>query len=163
VGEREGVPVRLAFTLNGDPVEVEVPGGRTLLWVLRDVLGLTGTKWGCRVGDCGACTVLLDGAPALACLLAAGQVEGRGVTTIEGLERRGTLADLQEAFVGAGAIQCGYCTPGMILAAWALLERDPDPDEAAVRRALAGNLCRCTGYGKIVDAVLATARARRAG
>ncbi len=155
--------VRLAFILNGDPVAVEVAGGSTLLRVLREVLGLTGTKWGCKVGDCGACTVLLDGAPALSCLLVAGQVEGREVTTIEGLERNGTLSDLQEAFVRAGAIQCGYCTPGMVLAAWALLRRERHPDEAGVRRALAGNLCRCTGYSKIVDAILGVAEGRAAG
>ncbi len=153
----------VSFVLNGDPVTAEVPPARPLLAVLRETFGLTGTKWGCRVGDCGACTVLLDGASALACLTLVGQVEGREVTTIEGLERRGALSDLQEAFVRAGAIQCGYCTPGMVLAAEALLRREPHPDEAAVRRALAGNLCRCTGYGKIVDAILEVAAARSGG
>lgn len=152
--------MRLSFTLNGDPVTIECPGGMTLLAVVRDALGLTGTKWGCMVGDCGACTVLVDGVPSLACLQLAGQVEGRDVTTIEGLERTGALSDLQAAFVEIGAIQCGYCTPGMILAAEALIRRERDLDEAAVRRAMSGNLCRCTGYNKIVDAILAAAERR---
>jgi carbon-monoxide dehydrogenase small subunit len=155
--------MRLTFTLNGEPVDLDDPGGTTLLRILRDVLDLTGTKWGCRVGDCGACTVLVDGAPTLACLQLAAQVDGLEVLTIEGLEVSGVLTDLQEAFVRAGAVQCGYCTPGIVLAAEALLRRGPRPDEAGVRSALAGNLCRCTGYNKIVDAVLRAAEARASG
>src|SRR5690606_31482587 len=124
---------------------------------LRDGLGLTGTKIGCHAGDCGACTVLLDGAPVCACITAAGQCAGRSVTTVEGLADDGRLTALQEAFIRHGAAQCGICTPGMLMAATALLAENPHPDEAAVTDALGGVLCRCTGYRKIVEAVLAVA------
>jgi aerobic-type carbon monoxide dehydrogenase small subunit (CoxS/CutS family) len=154
--------MRLTFTLNGDPVAVEAPTATVLLDLLRDRLGLRGTKWGCRVGDCGACTVLVDERPSLSCLQLAAQVDGRAVVTIEGLTPRAGLSDLQAAFVEAGAIQCGYCTPGMIVAAEGLLRRDGPLDEATVRADLNGNLCRCTGYYKIVEAVLATAGRRAA-
>ncbi len=152
----------LRMTVNGDPVEVAARDHETLLQVLRHRLGLTGTKQGCGLGACGACTVLLDGVPVLSCILLAADAEGREVTTIEGLARGGRLHPVQEAFLEAGAVQCGFCTPGMVLAAKALLDRDPRPDRGAIRRALSGNLCRCTGYVKIVDAV-ERAAARLAG
>jgi aerobic carbon-monoxide dehydrogenase small subunit len=153
--------VRLEVGINGDPYRRETEPDATLLSFLRDDLGLTGTKWGCLTGDCGACTVLVDGEPVVSCLQLAQQVQGREVTTVEGLEREGELGDLQAAFVSNGAAQCGFCTPGMIVAAEALLRRNGSPSEAEVREALAGNLCRCTGYNKIVDAVRAAAVARR--
>ena len=151
--------MRVDLTVNGDPYRREAAPDITLLSFLRDVLGLTGTKWGCMTGDCGACTVLLDGEPVVSCLQLAQQVRGRAVTTVEGLERNGELGDVQAAFVRNGAAQCGFCTPGMIVAAESLLQRNPAPTEAEIREALAGNLCRCTGYNKIVDAVLEAAGA----
>ncbi len=154
--------MRLELTVNGDPYRREVEQDATLLDVLRETLGLTGTKWGCKTGDCGACTVLVDGEPVLACLQLARQVDGCAVTTVEGLGPDGALGDLQEAFVRNGAAQCGFCTPGMLVSAEALLRQNPAPTEAEVREALSGNLCRCTGYNKIVDAVLETAEARAA-
>ncbi len=154
--------MRLELTVNGDPYRREVEPDATLLDVLRDVLGLTGTKWGCKTGDCGACTVLVDGEPVVSCLQLARQVDGRAITTVEGLGPDGSLGDLQEAFVRNGAAQCGFCTPGMLVSAEALLRDNPAPTEAEVREALSGNLCRCTGYNKIVDAVLETAQARAA-
>jgi aerobic-type carbon monoxide dehydrogenase small subunit (CoxS/CutS family) len=152
--------MRLELTVNGDPYRREIRPDATLLDVLRDDLGLTGTKWGCQTGDCGACTVLVDGEPVVACLQLAQQVSGREVTTVEGLGSNGDLGDVQAAFVRNGAAQCGFCTPGMIVAAEALLRHNPSPTETEVREALAGNLCRCTGYNKIVDAVLEVAAAR---
>lgn len=152
--------MRLDLTVNGDPYRREVEPDATLLDVLRDVVGLTGTKWGCKTGDCGACTVLVDGRPVVSCLQLARQVDGRAITTVEGLGPDGDLGDLQAAFVRNGAAQCGFCTPGMLVSAEALLRENPTPTEADVREALAGNLCRCTGYNKIVDAVLETAQAR---
>jgi carbon-monoxide dehydrogenase small subunit len=143
----------VAVTVNGSLVRAEVPADRTLLRFLRDDLGLTGTKEGCGEGECGACTVLLDGAPVCSCLTLAVQADGRAVTTIEGLaDATGKLHPVQQAFIDAGAIQCGFCTPGMILTATALLG-DGVADAAEARAALAGNLCRCTGYAKIIDAV----------
>ncbi len=144
-------PVR--FTVNGELCEIEVPGNRTLLDVIRGELGLTGTKEGCGSGECGACTVLLDGEPVNACLVLALQAEGKEITTIEGLSKGGPLHPIQEAFISHGAIQCGFCTPGMILSAKALLDRNPEPEEMEIREALTGNLCRCTGYQKIVEAI----------
>jgi carbon-monoxide dehydrogenase small subunit len=152
--------MRLAVSVNGDPYRREVAPDATLLDVLREDLGLTGTKWGCKTGDCGACTVLVAGEPVVSCLQLAQQVQGREITTVEGLGRDGELGDLQAAFVRNGAAQCGFCTPGMIVAAEALLRHNAAPTEAEVREALAGNLCRCTGYNKIVDAVLEVARTR---
>ena len=146
--------IALSFRLNGADVTVAADPGRPLVDLLRDDLGLTGTKVGCGAGDCGACTVLLDGAQLCACLVPAGQVAGRRVTTVEGLAANGTLAPLQQAFHVHGAAQCGICTPGMLIAAADLLARNPRPDEAAVQDALGGVLCRCTGYRKIVEAVL---------
>jgi len=152
--------VRFELTVNGDPYKREAASDVALLSFLRDELGLTGTKWGCMTGDCGACTVLVDGEPVVACLQLAEQVDGCAVTTVEGLERNGELSPLQQAFVSNGASQCGFCTPGMLMSAEALLHRNPDPTEAEVREALSGNLCRCTGYNKIIDAVLETAQGR---
>ncbi len=143
----------LAFILNGDRVETGIQDQETLLEVLRNRLGLTGTKQGCDQGECGSCTVLLDGTPVLSCLTLALRAEGCHVTTIEGLARGRKLDPLQEAFQEAGAIQCGFCTPGMVLTAKALLERNPRPNREEIKSALAGNLCRCTGYKKIVEAV----------
>ena len=128
-------------------------GGETLLEVLRDTLGLTGTKKGCNLGDCGACTVLVDGEPMNSCLVLAHEVEGKEVTTIEGLAHNGELTPIQKAFVHEGAIQCGYCTPGMIMSSTALLNRNPRPSVEEIKDGLAGNLCRCTGYSGIVRAV----------
>ena len=145
----------MRFTLNGRAVSFEGSGARRLLDVLREDLGATGTKEGCGEGECGACSVLIDGEVVDSCLVAVGQVEGRTVTTVEGLADGGRLSALQQAFIERGAAQCGICTPGMLLAAHALLEENPQPSEDDVRVGLAGNLCRCTGYTKIVDAVLA--------
>ncbi len=150
------------FTLNGDPVEVGVNDGETLLEALRERFGLTGTKQGCDLGDCGACTVLFDGEPVLSCLVLAADAEGHSVLSIEGLSNGEQLHPLQKAFLDEGAVQCGYCTPGMILTAKALLDVNPDPTEAEIRRAISGNLCRCTGYTKIVGAVRRAAEAGRA-
>jgi carbon-monoxide dehydrogenase small subunit len=149
----------LAFTVNGIAYAVAVDGGRTLLSVLRAELGLTGAKEGCDDSECGACMVLLDGRPVNACSFLALQAAGREVTTVEGLVRDGEPSPLQRALVEAGGIQCGFCTPGMLISATALLAAQPQPTEDEVRLALAGNLCRCTGYQKIVQAVLAAAGA----
>jgi carbon-monoxide dehydrogenase small subunit len=155
----ESIP--LSVTVNGKPVRASVPADRMLLRFLRDDLGLTGTKEGCAEGECGACTVLLDGAPVCSCLTLAVQADGHAVTTIEGLaDAEGRLHPVQQAFIDAGAIQCGFCTPGMILTATALLQGGPASDPGEVRAALAGNLCRCTGYTKIVDAVARKAAPR---
>jgi carbon-monoxide dehydrogenase small subunit len=155
------LPVR--FELNGYPVEAEVRSHWRLIDLLRGPLGLTGTKEGCGEGVCGACTVLVDGRAVSACVLAAPEVEGAKVVTVEGLlGEGGELSELQQAFVERGAIQCGFCSPGMIMAARALLDAHPDPDEGQIREALAGNLCRCTGYRQIVEAVQEAASRRRA-
>ncbi len=143
----------VALRINGTEHELAVEPYRTLAQVLREQLGLTGTKIGCGEGDCGACTVLMDGKPVNSCLLLAVQAEGHDITTIEGLSEGGDLSPVQKAFVEHGAIQCGFCSPGMTLPATALLEQTPDPDEAEIRRAISGNLCRCTGYQKIVEAI----------
>jgi carbon-monoxide dehydrogenase small subunit len=152
--------VRLELSVNGDTYRRDVEPDLTLLSLLRDVLELTGTKWGCLTGDCGACTVLVDGQPVVSCLQLARQVQGREVTTVEGLQRAGGIDEVQAAFVSNGAAQCGFCTPGMIMSVEALLGTNPSPSEAQIREALSGNLCRCTGYNKIVDAVLQAARDR---
>ena len=149
------------FTLNDEPIEVAFAPHKTLLEVLREDLALTGTKHGCELGECGVCTVLVDGRPVLSCLVLGLAVEGRDVTTIEGMAVGGELHPLQETFADLGAAQCGYCTPGFLLTAKELLARNPDPDRDEIRAALAGNLCRCTGYIKIYEAVeLAAARMR---
>jgi carbon-monoxide dehydrogenase small subunit len=146
------------ITVNDKPFDLEVEPNQTLLEVIREKLCLTGTKAGCLVGDCGACTVLVDGKPVNSCLILAVQVDGKQVTTIEGVETPQGLHPLQNAFVDKGAVQCGYCTPGMILSAKSLLDRNPRADEAEIRRAISGNLCRCTGYQKIVEAILSVSR-----
>ena len=152
---------RVRVRVNGEEYEGQAEPHLTLVTFLRDQLGLLGTKWGCGTGDCGACTVLLDGRPVTSCMVLALSADGREVTTIEGLARDGKLHPVQEAFIKHGAVQCGYCTPAAILVAKALLEETPSPSEAEVRRAMAGVLCRCTGYSKIIDAVLAAASAGR--
>jgi len=155
--------MKVSLTVNGDErIADDVWPGESLLYVLRERLGLPGAKNACEQGECGSCTVYLDGLPVCACLVAAGQAEGREVLTVEGLAEGDMLHRVQEAFVAAGAVQCGFCTPGLVVAAHDLLERDPDPSEADIREALAGNLCRCTGYQKIIDAVQLAARAGRA-
>ena len=144
----------LKLDVNGEEFEVLTEVHRTLLEVLRENLGLTGTKRGCDLGTCGACTVLIDGKPHLSCLTLAADVQGKKITTIEGLIRDGELHPLQRTFVEKGAIQCGFCTPGMILTAKAFLDENPHPSESEVKKAISGNLCRCTGYTKIVEAIL---------
>jgi carbon-monoxide dehydrogenase small subunit len=153
--------MRVTFTVNGTPQEADdVWEGESLLYVLRERMGLPGSKNACEQGECGSCTVRLDGVPVCSCLVAAGQVQDREVVTVEGLAGEdGELSTVQQAFVDAGAVQCGFCTPGLLVAADELLERNPEPSDGDIREALSGNLCRCTGYEKILDAVrLAAAR-----
>lgn len=145
-------------TINGEHVELEIPEALRLIDVLRDYLGLTGTKEGCGEGECGACTVLIDGEPFNSCLVFALQVENKNILTIEGLGSYHKLHPLQEAFLEHGAVQCGYCTPGMLLAAKALIDKKPNPTEEDIKVAISGNLCRCTGYSKIVEAISVVAR-----
>jgi carbon-monoxide dehydrogenase small subunit len=154
--------VSYRFLVNGDPVEVEVPGMRRLLDVLREDLGLTGTKEGCGEGECGACSVLLDGAVVDSCLVPVCQVNGTSVRTVEGLGTQDQLNDLQAAFLEAGGAQCGICTPGMLMAAEAFLATGGPATDDGIRDAIAGNLCRCTGYTKIVEAIALAADRRRA-
>ena len=150
---------RLAMTVNDEPVDVLVDGYKTLLEVLREDLQLTGTKHGCELGECGACAVLSDGQPILSCLMLAADCNGSRVTTVEGLVQDGRLHPLQECFADLGGAQCGYCTPGILITAKALLDRDPHPSRALICESLSGNLCRCTGYWQIVEAVEAAANA----
>jgi carbon-monoxide dehydrogenase small subunit len=145
--------MKLIFKLNGKPMELEVSGGERVLDLLRERLDLVGTKEGCGKGECGACTVLLDGAPVCSCLLLSSQAAGREIVTIEGLSAAGKLHPVQEAFADVGAVQCGFCTPGEVLSAVALLRRHPRPSREEIKRGLSGNLCRCTGYEKILAAV----------
>jgi carbon-monoxide dehydrogenase small subunit len=145
--------VRLELSVNGERHETDAWGGESLLYVLRERLGLPGSKNACEQGECGSCSVLLDGELVCACLVLAAQAEGHEVTTVEGLADGDRLHRVQEAFVAAGAVQCGFCTPGLVVAAAALLEATPSPSDDEIREALSGNLCRCTGYAKIFDAV----------
>jgi aerobic carbon-monoxide dehydrogenase small subunit len=145
--------VRIRLTVNGVPSEADVWGGESLLFTLRERLGLPGSKNACEQGECGSCSVLLDGVLVCACLVLAAQVDGHEVVTVEGLGNGGDLHPVQQAFVEAGAVQCGFCTPGLVVATVDLLARSPDPSEDEIREALSGNLCRCTGYAKIFDAV----------
>jgi len=152
----------IELSVNGNQHAVAVPSNTTLLQLLREHLRLTGTKAGCGSGDCGACTVLLDGRPVNSCLTLAAEARGKAVTTIEGIATSGTeLHPVQQAFVERGAVQCGYCTPGMIMSAVHLLTTNSDPDENEIRHALGGNICRCTGYTKIVEAIDVAAKAMR--
>ena len=143
----------LDFILNGEACHTEIPEDATLLKVMRDILHLTGTKEGCGEGDCGACTVLVDGRSVNSCLFPAVQAEGCQVMTIEGVEAHPELARIQKAFVDYGAVQCGFCSPGMIMSTVALLQKNPKPTEEEIRRGLSGNICRCTGYQAMVDAI----------
>ena len=152
--------VELHFTLNGEAVNAAATSDMTLLTLLREVLHLTGTKEGCGEGECGACTVLVDGKNVNSCIFPALQVEGRSVLTIEGAEKDEKMRALQQCFLEHGAVQCGFCSPGMLLSAKALLDRTPHPTEAEIRRGLSGNLCRCTGYQQMVDAITEVASAR---
>ena len=152
----------ISMTVNGDPVDAVVKDNLTLLDFLRDHLGLTGTKKGCEQGECGACTVQLDGLPVNSCSTLAVECDGRDIVTIEGVAKDGKLHPIQKQFIDKWALQCGYCTPGMIMSATALLNVNPDPTEEEIRVAIEGNLCRCTGYAKIVEAVLAAAKEIRA-
>jgi aerobic carbon-monoxide dehydrogenase small subunit len=152
----------IQFTLNGKSVSREVPAHRLLLDLLRDEIGLTGTKEGCGTGDCGACTVYLNGKPVNSCLVLSGELDGAEIVTIEGLKIGEELHPIQKAFLEDGGAQCGYCTPGMLMMSKALLEENPNPTEEDIRFALSGNLCRCTGYAKIVQAVQDAAAALRA-
>jgi carbon-monoxide dehydrogenase small subunit len=149
--------VRLSMTVNGEPAEALVDTSKTLLEVLREDLQLTGTKHGCELGECGACAVLLDDEPVLSCLVLGVECHDRRVTTVEGLTTNGRLHPLQEAFADHGAAQCGYCTPGILVTAKALLDREPHPSRERIREALSGNLCRCTGYLQIFEAIEAAA------
>ena len=153
----------LRCTVNGEAREALADPRDTLLELLRDRLGLTGTKEGCSNGNCGSCTVLMDGAPVCACLVLAGEAEGAAITTIEGVADGNRLHPVQAALIEHGGTQCGFCTPGVVLSAVALLEHDPNPDDGQIRHAIAGNICRCTGYDKIVTAIAAAARRMRQG
>jgi aerobic-type carbon monoxide dehydrogenase small subunit (CoxS/CutS family) len=148
----------ITLEINGETYEVRVEPWQTLVEVIREEIGLTGVKEACSTGECGSCTVLFDGAPVSSCLMLAIESQGKKITTIEGLSQNGKLHPLQKAFIEHGAIQCGFCTPGMILTAKALLDRNPHPTEAEVKEAISGNLCRCTGYVKIVEAILAASQ-----
>jgi len=145
----------LSLTVNGEEVELYIAPNKTLLEVLREELELTGTKEGCGEGVCGSCTVLCDGDPVRSCLTLAKEVEGREITTVEGLGERGKPDPLQQSFIDHGAVQCGFCTPGMLMSVKGLLNRNPAPEEEEIRRGISGNICRCTGYAKIVEAVKA--------
>ena len=153
----------VTLQINGKTHQLKIPNKKSLLEVLREDLKLLGTKCGCDMGECGACTVLFDGQPVLSCLVLAVSAQGHEITTIEGLHSEDGLNPLQQALVDHGAIQCGFCTPGMILTAKALLDRNPNPTEAEIRQAISGNLCRCTGYVKIVEAIKSYARLEMRG
>jgi carbon-monoxide dehydrogenase small subunit len=148
----------ISLIVNGTEEQIQVPSNMTLLHALRDKIGFTGTKNGCEAGECGACTVLVDGEPMNSCLVLAVELNGREITTVEGLAENGKLTPLQQAFSDLNAVQCGYCTPGMLMSATALLRRNPHPSETDIQEALVGNLCRCTGYQRIIDAVLKVSR-----
>ena len=145
--------MKLSFELNGENITVETRPNRTLLDLLRDELGVTSVKKGCQQGECGACTLLLDDVPVTSCIVLAPHVDGRKVTTIEGLEDDPLMTDLREAFVENGAVQCGFCTPGMLISSYALLRENPDPTEGEIKIAIEGNICRCTGFTKIIAAI----------
>ena len=148
----------ITLIINGQTEELLVPSNMTLLHVLRDQLGLTGTKNGCEAGECGACIILVDGEPVNSCLALAVELDGREITTIEGLSSNGKLTPLQQTFADLNAVQCGYCTPGMLMAATALLRRNSKPTQEDIQKAMVGNLCRCTGYQRIIDAIMEASR-----
>lgn len=150
--------IKITCTVNGRPRNMEVEPGETLLEMLRNRLNLTGVKKGCEVGECGACTVLVDNEPVDSCIYLAAWADGKEILTIEGLAKDGELTQLQQSFIDAGAVQCGFCTPGFILSAHALLQKYPQPTEEQIKKGLAGNLCRCTGYQNIIRAVQAAAK-----
>ena len=154
--------MRMTFVVNGRSRTLDAPPLARLLDILRGPLGLTGTKEGCGEGECGSCTVLLDGVPVNACLVVAGQCDGRTILTVEGLASRDALSDLQEAFVKEGGAQCGICTPGILMAAHALLAANPQPGEGEIRESIAGNICRCTGYQRIVESIRNAAKEQAA-
>ena len=147
----------ITVTVNGALERIDVPANMTLLQMLRDKLALTGTKNGCEAGECGACTVLVDGEPANSCMILAVEADGREIMTVEGLAPEGQLSPIQQAFVDQNAVQCGFCTPGMLMSTYGLLRRNPNPTEEEIKQALVGNLCRCTGYVRIIQAVQAAA------
>jgi carbon-monoxide dehydrogenase small subunit len=149
---------KINITINGSREVVIVPSNMTLLRMLRETVALTGTKNGCSAGECGACTVMLNGEPVNSCMVLAAECDGAIVQTVEGLAQEGRLAPVQEAMIQEGGVQCGFCTPGVLISAMALLERNPDPDEFEIREALVGNLCRCTGYERIVKSVKKAAK-----
>lgn len=151
----------VVINVNGKDHKATIPVSMTLLKFLRDSLGLTGVKEGCGVGDCGACTILLDGKPVSSCLMLAVEADGCEVVTIEGLSKDGEMSEMQKSYIDHGAVQCGFCTPGMVMTSEGLLKENPDPSEQEIRKALAGNLCRCTGYKRIVDAVKGVAENRK--
>jgi aerobic-type carbon monoxide dehydrogenase small subunit (CoxS/CutS family) len=154
--------MRVRFTLNGESASAEIAPAARLVDLLRGVFGLTGTKVGCEEGECGACTVVVDGVAVNSCLYLAADIEGRQVVTIEGVDRNEELSEVARVFVASGAVQCGFCTPGMIMRAYAFLQENGDPTEAEIRRSIEGNICRCTGFVKIVDAIRTLAQGRRA-
>jgi carbon-monoxide dehydrogenase small subunit len=151
---------RINFTINGEFEQVDVPGNMTLLEMIREVIAYTGTKNGCAAGECGACTVLMDGEPVNSCLVLAVECDGVEIVTVEGLATDGHLSPVQTAIIEAGGVQCGFCTPGILIASHALLNRNPQPSEEDIRAALVGNLCRCTGYVRIVESVKEAAKLR---
>ena len=153
---------RIALTVNGEYEQVDVPSQLTLMQMLRDKLALTGTKNGCNAGECGACTVLLNGEPVNSCMVLAVECEGAEILTVEGLAKDSVLDPVQQAIIDHGGVQCGFCTPGILISSRALLDRQPDPSEDEIRQALVGNLCRCTGYLRIIDAVKDAASRQRA-
>lgn len=148
----------ITIIVNGEYERVVVPSNKTLMGMLREDLGLTGTKNGCSAGECGACTVMIDGEPVNSCMILAVECDGADIVTVEGLAQDGQLHPVQEAIVQAGGVQCGFCTPGILIASRALLDRNPDPSDKEIREALVGNLCRCTGYVRIIEAVKEAAR-----
>lgn len=151
--------IKITFQLNGKPISLEVRPWDSALTVLRDLLGLKGTKEGCGIGECGACTILVNGRTVDSCLMFAPQLDGREVETVEGLKQAEALHPLQEAFVSCGAVQCGFCSPGMLMSAKALLQKHPNPSREQIVEALAGNLCRCTGYSQVIEAIETAAHA----
>jgi len=154
----DNINIEIQFNLNGKEMKLKVPANRRLIDLLREDLHLTGTKEGCGIGECGACTVLLNGKAVNSCLILAGQIQGANVMTVEGLSEGDTLHPLQENFLQHGAVQCGFCTPGMLMSAYALLNENPNPSEEDIKEAIAGNLCRCTGYKQIISAIKETTR-----